>query len=303
MIRQAMKPKLLPLLITLLFVGVIGEPRSAEISYLWVTAPHPQLGMKLGTLALVGEISIGDAKKIENAVSKGQKENIFFYKIEMYSNGGLASEGIKIGQTIRRLRLRTFAPFRFDDGPAQRYYCYKGGGGRSDPVDDGDPHCACASACALGWLGGVERIGSIGLHRSYLRGDGRTSNYDEMDDTLGESYAEIIAYLTEMRVPNWVADTIIETPSDELFYIDQLSGLYERDENGLFRDPVYDEYIYSRCGAQLSDEELKVFRQIIPRDRTDAETILIKFLREKLSVFRQCSLRAQFDAIYSDGSD
>jgi hypothetical protein len=107
-----------------------------------------------------------------------------------------------------------------------------------------------------------------------------------------------------MRVPNWVADTIVETPSDELFYIDTVDDMWP-EEDGLFRDPVYDEYIYSRCGAQLSDDEIKLYHQITLNysNRTKSENTVLNLLYEKRASFSRCHLKAQFDAIFSSKSD
>jgi len=103
------------------------------------------------------------------AVSEGRPEFVTFD-----SNGGNIYSAMKLGRLIRKYGLNTFQLKSFE----------------------------CSSACALAFVGGVQRVaepGSIGVHKtsfSNLDGVGK----DQAVSAIQEATADVIEYLTEMDI-------------------------------------------------------------------------------------------------------
>jgi len=100
------------------------------------------------------------------------------------SDGGSLVAGLRIGEAIRRKRFSTIVP----DGRR------------------------CASACALAWLGGVERFigtsGKISFHAAY----------DAASDESGVGTAVVDAYLSKIGLP-YEAVIHITTASNEMTWL------------------------------------------------------------------------------------
>jgi hypothetical protein len=102
------------------------------------------------------------------------------------SDGGSLVAGVRIGEAIRRKGFSTFVP----DGRR------------------------CASACALAWLGGIERyIGAdatIGFHAGYDMAGGTET---------GIGNAMVGAYLTKIGLPNEAVIYITQAASKEMTWL------------------------------------------------------------------------------------
>ena len=101
------------------------------------------------------------------------------------SDGGSLVAGLRIGEAIRRKRFSTIVP----DGRR------------------------CASACALAWLGGVERFigisGKISFHAAY----------DAASDESGVGTAMVDAYLSKIGLPYEAVIYITQTASNEMTWL------------------------------------------------------------------------------------
>ena len=101
------------------------------------------------------------------------------------SDGGSLVAGLRIGEAIRRKRFSTIVP----DGRR------------------------CASACALAWLGGVERFigisGRISFHAAY----------DAASDESGVGTAVVDAYLRKIGLPYEAVIYITQTASNEMTWL------------------------------------------------------------------------------------
>ena len=99
--------------------------------------------------------------------------------------GGSLVAGLRIGEAIRRKRFSTIVP----DGRR------------------------CASACALAWLGGVERFigisGKISFHAAY----------DAASDESGVGTAMVDAYLSKIGLPYEAVIYITQTASNEMTWL------------------------------------------------------------------------------------
>src|SRR5262249_30215283 len=109
------------------------------------------------------------------------------------SDGGSLVAGLRIGEAIRRKRFSTIVP----DGRR------------------------CASACALAWLGGVERF--IGISGKISIGiSGKISfhaAYDAASDESGVGTAVVDAYLSKIGLPYEAVIYITQTASNEMTWL------------------------------------------------------------------------------------
>ena len=101
------------------------------------------------------------------------------------SDGGSLVAGLRIGEAIRRKGFSTIVP----DGRR------------------------CASACALAWLGGVERFigtsGKISFHAAY----------DPASDESGVGTAGVDAYLSKIGLPYEAVTYITQAASNEMTWL------------------------------------------------------------------------------------
>jgi len=99
------------------------------------------------------------------------------------------------------------------------------------------------------WFGGVERSGTVGLHRpriddpafKALRGADATKVYNRI-------LLEIARYLEEMEVPRPMIDAMVATGSSEIRWIDSIG-------DDLFRPPSIAEWEDAACSAFNKEEK------------------------------------------------
>ena len=116
----------------------------------------------LSAIIIEGEILAGDAERFEKTI-----KNVDAGLVLLKSPGGLLLEGLKIGRVIKSAGYNTGVP----------------------------PFTACASACALAWLGGETRYMAptalVGFHAAYVVENGVAS-----ESSVGN--ALVGAYLNEL---------------------------------------------------------------------------------------------------------
>ena len=157
------------------------------------------------TIHATGPIEQGDAAKLQQLVRQNSLQlGLDVYIVRLNSPGGLSLEGMKIGYVIREARLETFVS-RYD---------------------------ACASACALAFLGGTRRYATgtgVGRRMEFgtsLGFHGFRSTTDSIrleNETLSASRvisALILEYAARMKSVDlgWLARTL-NVPPEELFYV------------------------------------------------------------------------------------
>lgn len=169
---------------------------------------------------LSGEIRAGDYEKVRAFVSANSSTLVSFW---LNSPGGSVEEALKIGRLFRKYLVQTAVPL--DEGPACNY-----------------SSCNCVSACALIWFGGVARVGIVGLHRYTFANDAfkRLSAADASTE-YRQGWADILAYLTEMEVPNSIIEAMASTSSNDIRWVG--AG-----EPGLDRPPSIAEWVDASCG-------------------------------------------------------
>jgi hypothetical protein len=147
--------------------------------------------------------------------------------IKLISNGGSAYEAIKIGRLIRRYLITTYVP---------RVGC-------------GSTGCVCASACALIWFGGIERLGVVGLHRPRIDNPDFASQSPEEATRLYRSVLyDITSYLEEMEVPRPIIEATVATSSSEIRWVDAIA-------DHLSRPPSYAEWEDASCAERYDPEK------------------------------------------------
>lgn len=231
---------------TLVLLALLGGARSASAAdFTW--APVENLP-EWAEVVMVGDIVEGDAEKLRQAIETANGSGRLVISAGLYSRGGSLSEGLKIGRILRANRISTRAPSEASTDMPDLFICSMTAGSYlplSNSVEN--PDCSCFSACALAWLGGVGRGGSVGLHRAYL-GD-RDARYDDYESTISGAATEVHAYLDEMRVPSFVFDKIMTTASADVVI------LSEEERNRIRFDPVFSEFLIARCGTGPSKED------------------------------------------------
>ncbi|MGO7979596.1 hypothetical protein ACC691_16980 [Rhizobium johnstonii] len=177
-----MKPRILG--VVFIFAGLFAGQSSAAISY-------ERLELEGGIKALVvqGEFEISDDPvSLAGEVAQFKPKFITFK-----SPGGNVASAMKIGRMIRALGVSTLQI-------------------RS---------AECASACALAFVGGVQRsadAGSIGVHQASFSGDAALDSKTAVTAVQAMT-AEIIGYLTEMGVSPQLLQLSLSIESSDMRYL------------------------------------------------------------------------------------
>jgi hypothetical protein len=100
-----------------------------------------------------GEIVSGDFERFKDFVVKNSP---VLESVLLTSRGGSVREALAIGRLTRKYLLRTSSLLSISN---------------DDWDNPEDVKRRCASACALIWLGGVDRSETVGFHRPAITGD------------------------------------------------------------------------------------------------------------------------------------
>jgi hypothetical protein len=239
-------------------------------------------------ITLYGDITAGDADALDLLIRNRNSAGTIVRGVNLYSQGGLVREGISLGRVIRKYRLTTFGPYPTSMGCPWIF-------GAVDPWDAREtlqnPNCACNSACALAWLGGVERGGSPGFHRAYVRDEEGTLSFGAQEESLEATRNAIESYMREIRAPSWLLDRMFSTSSDRLYFPDR------EERRDLTRDPLFSEFLISRCGPGLSREQETAVEEILSkkldgRSITPTEQVLVDTLGGQNTRYVECERRA-----------
>ncbi|MCW1875103.1 hypothetical protein OMR58_11635 [Erwinia sp. INIA-01] len=164
-----------------------------------------------------GDIVKGDADKIASRIEKLAKidPSTRTGMIQIQSNGGDVEEAMRIGRLLRKNKIQVLVPM----------------------------NAHCYSSCVLLLAGGVGRfaVGEIGIHSFYsLSSQKPGADYDREEQLYADTEKSIRAYLSEMRVPGYLMDAMLQVPSSRLEILD----LEKLKEYGLFGiDPVFNQYL------------------------------------------------------------
>lgn len=161
------------------------------------------------TFVLDGVIEPGDAERFRAYYE--ETADGYAFSVALNSPGGNMVEGIRLGLLFRELGIHTFV-VQYPKRPADM--------GQFDyAVIEAVPGAQCASACALAFMGGVERVvpedGELGFHQFY-GGDPQRSSADTMVSTQATS-AMVASYLREMGASPELFERMSITPPEHLF--------------------------------------------------------------------------------------
>lgn len=162
-------------------------------------------------VTMSGPIESGDAEKFMQFWTENAYD-AFTFKVALDSPGGNLADGIKIGTFLREKSADTFIEKYPPRTPAQSDWEY---------LDVASPlgGAGCYSACALAFMGGVNREipegAEIGFHQFY-GGDGGATASDVTTNTQTIS-AMISTYLREMGAAPELFELMSVTPPEQLF--------------------------------------------------------------------------------------
>ena len=198
---------------------------------------------------LSGQISKGDYEKVVTllraSVAKATGTQ-FLTEFVLNSPGGDVDEALKIGRLFRKYLITTTAPLHATAAsPSQMPYLILRSMISPGNIElcRGREDCECASACALIWFGGVDRGGTVGMHRPRIN-DPMFKGLSPVDasNTYRQVLGRIAAYLGEMEVPKPIIETMVATSSDDIRWVDGI-------DDKLDRPPSIAEWEDASCGS------------------------------------------------------
>jgi hypothetical protein len=227
------------LFICMILCGVSVPSHAAEIS----CAAASSNGCYIGFLR--GKISKGDYEKIATLLRANYSSIGTF---GLVSPGGDVDEALKIGRLFRKYLLSTIAPLQLGDGDWSLYL--------GALMCRGQDCGTCASACALIWFGGVDREGTVGLHRPRINNPMFAGlSAPDASAAYRRVLERIAAYLDEMEVPKPIIESMVATGSSDIHLVDAW-------DDQLDRPPSIAEWEGASCGSdKLTPQQLAEFEQ------------------------------------------
>jgi hypothetical protein len=97
--------------------------------------------------------------------------------------------------------------------------------------------CACASACALIWFGGVDRWGTVDciVRKLTTQHSGRFLQ-QRHQQSISKNFDAIVRYLEEMEVPKSMIETLIAAGSADNQWVDEHKTLERPDWDSSFTE-------------------------------------------------------------------
>jgi hypothetical protein len=232
-------------------IGMLVIMYASPIVLFPVTATQAaELERKGLLIFLRGSIAPGDSNKLKAIISVQPAKTM-----KLYSKGGDVNEAIKIGKIVRELKMTTSASHRVVlDHPSVLARDLRNSGVSRE-------NFACASACFLVWLAGVERSGDlVGIHRPYLPNN-TLKNYDlsQAEEIYSELKSASEAYLEEMNVSTDWADRMFSISSTDVYWLD-----HSEIESDFAPLPAIDEWLSTQCH---SEEMRKILSEYNALDR------------------------------------
>ena len=161
------------------------------------------------TFVLDGVIEPGDTDRFK-AYFEANADG-FGFAVALNSPGGSMMEGIRLGEYLRQTGIHTVVAQYPERSAGMEDFDYS--------AVQSIPGAQCSSACALAFLGGVERSidagGKIGFHQFYGGGDERSAA-ETMASTQAVS-AMVANYLRQMGAAPELFELMSVTPPEELF--------------------------------------------------------------------------------------
>lgn len=286
-----------------------------------------------------GEIERDDGDKFSSLVSDLIRSDNVIETVYLMSPGGLIDEAMQIGTILRNGLINTesprmgkFVPFMpSDDRDSNiarcRNVCFdyftlfirsKNKGYISSETAQRNheenfmpdffeefaivnPNTQCASACALIFLAGIERRGTIGVHHIFLPSS--QTDYSTLEEILTGGTSKIRNFLTEMRITPSVVERIFSTESREISWLETY--------NTGATDPIFQEYLNSNCSQLTPKDEEEFSRlgslrrsgayfdfdtgQLVEKQITNTEIQRLAELEGQYNNYHECIGRTTYD--------
>jgi hypothetical protein len=162
----------------------LAAPARAELSYKFLTI---QSGLRI--IMVTGQFTYGEKLDAFTEMVRTNRPGI----VSFDSGGGSVYKAMELGRLIRRYELNTV-------------------------MVDG---MRCVSACAMAFLGGVNRgaaAGSIGVHKNSMNGKS-TDDPKELVSGMQSIIADEMAYVKEMGANIDLVKLALETDADDMRYL------------------------------------------------------------------------------------
>ena len=269
----------LRLLIGVLLVGLGPVSLSAATIK---TARDAQTHEVLLGVTVEGEIERGDTVKLldELMTFDVTHDREVARLVFLRSKGGDVEEAMKMGTLIRRLRLVTQAPTKFDDKPIL-----------SEVLLTDKDNDICASACFLAYVGGVERDGNfLALHRPYVSKEavGKLSDV-EYEAAEKDIMTRVREYLRGMEIDQFFIDKVMSNSSQDSYVVTMTdTDTYHLDAIV----PSMEEIVLAKCD-DLTAQEKRISDSTsgaTPEGRRVRARILAK-----MKTFHECKLKVLDD--------
>ncbi|WP_273728856.1 hypothetical protein [Brucella gallinifaecis] len=163
-----------------------------------------------------GVIEVGDADKFKKAWEE-EAYDAFSYSVALNSPGGILGEGIKLGEFFRKQNVKTIVAKYSPKPPLQEEWEYSA-------YAQSLPGAECNSACALAFMGGVERIveedAKIGFHQFYGSYDQDNQiSHSELETSTQSASAQISNYLRRMGAKQELFEVMSITPPNDMYFL------------------------------------------------------------------------------------
>lgn len=256
----------------------------------------------LGRIVVLGDIVEGDLTALKVELAAARENDIIVTDVLLYSRGGDVYEALSVGRQLRLANVTTIAPnAQYVTSASEPGLCMTDAHsavGDEAQIRADDPNCICASACALIWAGGVERLGRVGLH--HPRVGSPSLRFADQERSLSLARNEIRTYLEEMRLPDWFYERATSENSTSLDSVEAF-------EATIWLDPIFEEYLISRCGAHYTgDRQGRLFDLLSKqnaRETSPLEDELLEALKALSSTQSRCRAIAHISAQEEAQSD
>lgn len=165
-----------------------------------------------------GVIEAGDAEKFKKAWD-AEAYDAFSYSVALDSPGGNLAEGIELGEFFRKKNLTTVVAKYSPKPPLQEEWEYSANAERIAGAK-------CYSACALAFMGGVDRSveddSKIGFHQ-FAGKFNETSNisHAELETSTQSISALISSYLRRMGAKQELFEVMSSTLPNEMYVLNE----------------------------------------------------------------------------------
>lgn len=188
--------------------SIVASLLAATVAMSATSAAAVEISMEHGNatskIIVTGKFERGDAKRFKDFWDENAYDS-FRFIVSLDSPGGSLMDGIEIGQFIRKNGAHTEVR-RYSAEVAGQYY------------REEQPGAECYSACALAFMGGVEREvagdGKIGFHQFY---GGNSTSATEVMETTQFISAFLAGYLRDMGAKPELFEHMSETSPGNMF--------------------------------------------------------------------------------------